>query len=736
MKKIVSKQILSILLCLAMLLAIIPITAYAARDNTPYAPTVIQEVVWGRYCIFANGTPITIEAAGSGTAVWYMDGDTKKYVNPGGANGDDLSEWIIFGGSNNPDGMNFDTHVTMTGGTVKRIYAGIYSMGYLNGTAYVTVTGGTITGGIYCGTYLSSSEDKTKTVTIFDSTGASINLGRYGVADNVVQKNGSTWTVSGNGIIPEGVTLTVLEGETLTVPSGATLTNNGALVNGGGTITVYGKLLGNAPENYIAPQDFTFNTAELEINTPYTMSEAVCTTNNTTLSPWFTYEIENPAATDAVLSGREITAKNEGTVTVKVTMNDGYCEPVSKTFDFTVKDTTDITAPFAQIKVKENSWSVFQNHLTFGLFFKETQNVTIIATDDESGVKSIQYYLSDRELEGSEVETITAWEDYNGTFKINPDNKYVIYARVTDNSGNTVYINSNGIVLDATAPVFYGIENGCVYHGDKVFKAMDENFLKIEVDGVDITDTTEGDNEYKIVADNAEHTVTAIDKAGNVTEYKITVYKKYMVTYTDGEGSSYEKEFKYGEVITIPTNEIFKDTFRRAGYTLTGWQGYTEGMTMPLSTLTFTALYTPNKYTASFDTNGGESVADITVTFGEKYGTLPSSVITGLSGGNKNWYLVDAAGNVTETNIKNLTLVSTARDHTLFIRRTVLAPSVSVALTVPGGISDGYQYYIPGASKRVLTATVGNMNTEILVQAAFFRQIGLEISLPGGVIFT
>jgi len=380
----------------------------------------------------------------------------------------------------------------------------------------------------------------------------------------------------------------------------------------------------------------------------------------------------------------------------------------------TVRGVADITPPAAEIKVKENKWTSFWNNLTFGLFFKETQDVTINVYDAGSGVKSVQYYLSDRELEHGEVRSITDWIDYNGTFKINPDNRYVIYAKVTDHAGNVEYINSDGIVLDSTAPVLYGIEDGGVYHGDKVFKAMDENFLKIEVDGVDITDTTEGDAEFKIAADNAEHTVTVTDKAGNVTEYKITVYKKYMVTYTDGEGSSYEKNFNYGEVITIPTNEFFKDTFRKTGYTVKEWQGYTEGMTMPLKDLTFTAVYAPCEYTVTFDQNGGEAIDPITVTFGEKYGSLTSSAITGLSGGNKNWYLVDADGNVTETNIKNLTLVSTARDHKLFIKRNVLAPSVSVALTVPGGISDSYQYYIPGASQRILTANVGNMNTDIL----------------------
>ena len=201
-----------------------------------------------------------------------------------------------------------------------------------------------------------------------------------------------------------------------------------------------------------------------------------------------------------------------------------------------------------------------------------------------------------------------------------------------------------------------------------------------------------------------------------------------MVTFTNGNGDGYDKEFEYGEAITIPTSEFFEDTFRKTGYTLTEWQGYTEGMTMPLKNLTFTAVYMPNNYTVEFDTNGGEPIDPVTVTFDEKYGRLPSSAITGLSGGDKNWYLVDENGSVTDTNIKNLTKVSVARNHKLFIKRNVLVPTVSIALAVPGGISDGYQYYIPGASQRILTATVGNMNTDILDYAYQWYKDGTAIA--------
>jgi len=202
--------------------------------------------------------------------------------------------------------------------------------------------------------------------------------------------------------------------------------------------------------------------------------------------------------------------------------------------------------------------------------------------------------------------------------------------------------------------------------------------------------------------------------AYNQERYLAIKPEAFMATWTDGDGASYEKTFRHGEVITLPTSVFFEETFRRGGYTLTGWQGYTEGMTMPMSSVTFTAVYAPNQYNVTFDPNGGEAIDPITVTYAEKYGNLPSSAITGLSGGNKNWYLVDAQGNVTETNIKNLSQVTVAGDHTLFMKRNVLAPTVSIALSVPGGLSDSYQYYIPGASQRILTATVGNMNTDIL----------------------
>ncbi len=119
-------------------------------------------------------------------------------------------------------------------------------------------------------------------------------------------------------------------------------------------------------------------------------------------------------------------------------------------------------------------------------------------------------------------------------------------------------------------------------------------------------------------------------------------------------------------------------------------------------------------YKVSFDANGGVAIEPVTVTHGEKYGRLPSSSVKGLSGGDSNWYLVADDGTVTDTKITRMSVVETEKDHKLFVKRKVLNPTLNITLTVPGGISDGYQYYIPENSTRVLTVTVNNRNDEIL----------------------
>lgn len=236
---------------------------------------------------------------------------------------------------------------------------------------------------------------------------------------------------------------------------------------------------------------------------------------------------------------------------------------ISNDVNITVSGVADITAPTAEIKVEDNKWTSFLNKITFGLFFKETQSVSITVDDKGSGVDKIQYYVSGEPLKQDELSGIADWKDYNEAFSLNPNNRYVVYARVTDKAGNILYISSDGLVFDSVAPAFYDIENGGVYYGDKGLRVFDEQHYPISftVDGVNVTDQI-SDDEYIIAADNKEHTLVATDKAGNVTEYKITVYKNYTITFMDENGVYKVLTCKHGETVVMP------DVPKKDGYSV------------------------------------------------------------------------------------------------------------------------------------------------------------------------
>ena len=104
-------------------------------------------------------------------------------------------------------------------------------------------------------------------------------------------------------------------------------------------------------------------------------------------------------------------------------------------------------APTGTIKIGNNTINKVLNTLTFGHFFKETKTVTIIGEDGEgqSGVKKVFYYLSDNVLSINKLKDVN-WTE-GDSVSINPNNKYVIYAKIVDEAGNSCVVNSDGIVL-------------------------------------------------------------------------------------------------------------------------------------------------------------------------------------------------------------------------------------------------------------------------------------------------
>lgn len=180
----------------------------------------------------------------------------------------------------------------------------------------------------------------------------------------------------------------------------------------------------------------------------------------------------------------------------------------------------DITAPTGEISIGKNSWKAFLNKITFGLFFKDTQTVTITASDNSGGEVTVSYLLSDKALTADDLaeKEFTA---YTGGFDIEPNNEWIIYVMLTDKAGNVTYLSSDGIVLDNVAPVISGVENGKIYCGAQTV-TVDEKYIdSVTVNGTEITLQN---NQFTLPAAEGTQKIVATDKAGNVSvEITLTV---------------------------------------------------------------------------------------------------------------------------------------------------------------------------------------------------------------------
>ena len=180
----------------------------------------------------------------------------------------------------------------------------------------------------------------------------------------------------------------------------------------------------------------------------------------------------------------------------------------------------DSEKPTGEIKIGENGWKSFLNTITFGLFFKDTQTVTVTATDNSGETVTIEYLLSEKALTETELAGMT-FTAYSAPFSINPDNEYVIYAKLTDTSGNVAYINTNGIVLDGTVPVITGIENGKTYCEAQTL-TVDEKYVDtVTVNGTEVTLDKNGS--FVLSSADGEQRIIVTDKAGNTAEMTVTV---------------------------------------------------------------------------------------------------------------------------------------------------------------------------------------------------------------------
>ena len=179
----------------------------------------------------------------------------------------------------------------------------------------------------------------------------------------------------------------------------------------------------------------------------------------------------------------------------------------------------DTEKPTGEIIIGTNKWNEFLNELTFGIFFKDTQEVTINAVDN-SGVVFVSYLVTDKELSEAELNSLV-FRAYEEPFCIDPNGEYIIYVMLVDENINITYLRSDRITLDNIQPVISGIENGKTYCEAQTV-TVDEKYVDtVTVNGTAVT--LDADGGFVLPPTNGEQKIVVTDKAGNNAEMTVTV---------------------------------------------------------------------------------------------------------------------------------------------------------------------------------------------------------------------
>ena len=288
-----------------------------------------------------------------------------------------------------------------------------------------------------------------------------------------------------------------------------------------------------------------------------------------------------------------------GTQTIFVSHTEGE---ITKTANFaiTVNAIPDVAPPTGEIRIDAKAWNSFWNTVTFGLMYKNTKTVTITARDDSGDDVTIEYYISNTAMTLEELEGLGAeWQDYTSAFDLIPRMQAVVYAKLTGRSGNTTYINSDGVVLYADSEAMtlgFSIIEGTAedqeafvtLNGNTIQKIMNNEEALVcgkdyTVSGKAITFTADYLNSLK------------------VGEYTLTIYYNPLgMDYVDAEGN----EAPGTTTIVIVVNSVPIALDKIVISTLPNKTDYSEGEELDLTGLIVSAAYSDgsNRFVMNYAT--------------------------------------------------------------------------------------------------------------------------------------
>lgn len=267
----------------------------------------------------------------------------------------------------------------------------------------------------------------------------------------------------------------------------------------------------------------------------------------------------------------------------------------------------------------ETEWDDFSENISSDVTaYGKNLMVNIDATDAETGVKKVEYYLAKEPMTMDQLEDLSAdvWTAYTAGFEISENKEFVLYARAYDKEdpANVAWVSTSMLEIDTIAPVIKGVEDG-VYYGETTFTVEDANLEAVRLNGSPMTPDANG--VYVIpVEKGVEKTLTAQDSLGNKTTVTLTVNnEKFDVTYmpNTGEGTMNADTVESGESLTLPVARFTAPDDNGATMEFSHWELEGDGSEYQAGNaytvtgdVTFIAQWKYKEYDIIYDLQGGE----------------------------------------------------------------------------------------------------------------------------------
>lgn len=278
-------------------------------------------------------------------------------------------------------------------------------------------------------------------------------------------RNGTEKSVTALGL-PSTVEATTKGGETLVLS--ITWDVDGCsydpAIESAQTFTVHGRL--TAPDEYIFPESLQNVSIEVSVNNtavkplsvdikPGTYKEDKVihlSTETDAAQIWYKIvDVDTEYKAYSNTTGIRLTGMSGHRYTYTIeayATKSGLDDSPKVTYEYVINQ-DDVTPPDITIHIEDDSdWTSFFENITFNLIKIDPYTVSMDIDDGTgSGVKSLEYLISDEVMSLTELDSSTEWKTYDAPFTISDKGKYIVYAKGLDNYDNVTYVNTDGMLI-------------------------------------------------------------------------------------------------------------------------------------------------------------------------------------------------------------------------------------------------------------------------------------------------